>query len=252
MRLDKADSFFSPEFFAQLALVEAGNWWFRARNQVLLMVLSKHIQRFDTFLEIGCGTGFVLQAIRKAFPDADIFGSEYYEEGLFYAKSRVPSATFAQLDATVMSVDSTYDMIGAFDVLEHIEHDEVVIGNLARALKAGGGLLITVPQHRWLWSRMDEQACHVRRYTRSELINKVSSTGLMIVYTTSFVTLLLPLMWIIRKRKHKKSSDAMSEFRIPLLMNMILETIMRFEILLLKNGVKFRMGGSLLMLAIKK
>lgn len=85
---------------------------------------------------------------------------------MFHARQRVPSASFRRLGATVMEDKKCFDVIGAFDVIEHIEEDEKVLANLARAIVPGGALLITVPQHRWLWSATDDYACHVRRYTR--------------------------------------------------------------------------------------
>ena len=59
---------FAPSAFNHLAEMEAGNWWFRSRNKILLWVLKQHVGRFENFLEVGCGTGFVLQAIQEAFP----------------------------------------------------------------------------------------------------------------------------------------------------------------------------------------
>ena len=246
------DVYFSPDYFAQLASIEAGNWWFRSRNRFLLWVLSKHIDSFGSFLEIGCGTGFVLEAIQKVHPNAQIFGSEFFEEGLEFARERVPSAEFTQLDATIMTETECYDLIGAFDVIEHIEQDEKVLSNLARALNTGGKLLITVSQHKWLWSEVDEYACHVRRYTRSELMSKAKLAGLSIEYVTSFVSLLIPLMWLVRARGRKNNFEPMSEFKIPIWLNGVLEIIMAIELQLLKIGVRFNMGGSLLMLAVKE
>ena len=249
--MNKGD-YFSPDLFEQLASIEAGNWWFRSRNRILLWALSTRVDSFGSFLEIGCGTGFVLEAIQKAYQNAQVFGSEYFEEGLVFARKRVPSAEFTQLDAASMTEAKCYDVIGAFDVIEHIEQDEKVFSNLARALNTGGKLLITVPQHKWLWSEADEYACHVRRYTRNELVNKAKCAGLTIEYVTSFVSLLLPFMWLARRRGRKENLDPMSEFKIPTLLNRVLELVMVIELQLLKIGVRFNMGGSLLLLAVKE
>ena len=140
---------FPEKTFAILANAEANHWWFRARNRILLWALATRIGRFKNFLEIGCGTGFVLEGVSKAYPDVEMHGSEYYEEGLSYARQRIPSATFSQLDATKMTEKERYDVIGAFDVIEHIEHDQLVLKNLCNALTPNGSLIISVPQHRW-------------------------------------------------------------------------------------------------------
>ena len=241
--------YFLPTMFKKLASEEAGHWWFRARNRVLLWVLARKVGHFRSLLEIGCGTGFVLEGIAKAYPRAELFGSEYFDEGLTFARKRIPSAKFAQLDATVMDEFQCYDVIGAFDVIEHIDQDERVLRNLARALKPEGALIISVPQHRWLWSVIDEHACHVRRYTRLELVDKVKRAGLRVEYVTSFVSLLLPLMWVSRLRSRNGDYDPMREFRIPGWLNRSLEAIMTIELGLLKLGLRFPVGGSLLLVA---
>lgn len=243
---------FPPDAFARLAALEAGHWWFRSRNAILLWaLLTKLHGPFSSFLEVGCGTGFVLEGIRDRFPAAKLHGAEYYEEGLKFARDRVPSASFSRLDATKMTEANQYDVIGAFDVIEHIEDDALVLKNFARALTPGGAVMISVPQHKWLWSAVDEHACHVRRYIRSELSAKVKAAGLEPEYVTSFVSLLVPLMWMMRRKPTSAPYDPMAEFAIPKWQNAILEGIMKFEFSLLKAGIRFPFGGSLLLIARK-
>jgi SAM-dependent methyltransferase len=249
--LKTATGFFPPSSFNQLATAEAQNWWFCSRNQILLWVLKTHVGSFNRFLEIGCGTGFVLEEISKAFSAAKLHGSDYFAEGLVHARRRVLTASFTQLDARTMQDVDRYDAIGAFDVIEHINEDELVLANLSRALKRGGAMLITVPQHRWLWSAVDEYSCHVRRYTRKELMEKVKRSGLTVEYVTSFVSLLVPLMWLSRLRVSDTNFDPMKEFRIPVWLNRFLALFMSIELGLLKIGFRFPIGGSLLLCAKK-
>ena len=185
---------FKGHYFKDLAEVEAANFWFRARNKIILWALCKYAPTLKSFLEIGCGTGFVIASVAKQFPDARLLGSEFLEEGLVYARQRVPGAEFAQMDARNIPYAAELDAIGAFDVLEHIEQDEVVLQQINQALKPGGFVFITVPQHRWLWSGVDEYACHVRRYSADELHRKVTQAGFDIVRSASFVSTLLPVM----------------------------------------------------------
>lgn len=138
---------FPPEAFSGLAQMEGRHWWFRARNRMLLWILREKMPNFKTFLEVGCGTGYVLEGVSRSFPEATLFGSEFYEQGIEHAKHRVPSATFSQLDILKMDDLAVYDVIGAFDVVEHIEDDRSALKNIERALKPGGFLLLTVPQH---------------------------------------------------------------------------------------------------------
>jgi trans-aconitate methyltransferase len=217
-----------------------------------LWVIKSRIGSIHNFLEIGCGTGFVLEGIQQEYPEAIVSGTEFFQEGLTHARRRLPNAHFAQLDARAMTDTEQFAAIGAFDVIEHIEEDELVLANLARALHKDGHLLLTVPQHKWLWSAADERACHVRRYTRRELIDKVERAGLQIQYITSFVSLLVPLMWLARQRPGQKEAERNSEFDISDRTNRILEFVMKIELGLLKAGVAPTFGGSLLLLARKK
>ena len=150
-----------------------------------------------------------------------------------------------------MDEQKLYDVIGAFDVIEHINEDELVLSNLSHALKSRGTLLVTVPQHRWLWSAVDEDSGHVRRYTHSELVRKVTQSGFTVNYVTSFVSLLVPLMWLSRLRASNANYNSMDELQIPNWLNRLLEMVMCFELKLLKIGIKFPFGGSLLLLARK-
>jgi len=250
--MNSRKSHYPEKIFSQIAALEAGHWWFVSRNALLLWAVKNKVTPFRTFLEIGCGTGFVLQNLQKNFPSVEFYGSEYYEEGLSFARQRVPSAIFRRLDATKLHEEEVYDAIGAFDVLEHIEEDGRTLKNLAQALKPKGYLVVTVPQHRWLWSDVDRQAHHVRRYTAFELKAKMRKAGLQICFLTSFVSLLVPLMWIVRRKMVHKEYDPLDEFRISGMTNFLLSGVMRLEIFFIRMGIRFPWGGSLLMVAQKQ
>ncbi len=240
---------FKADFFVSLAELEGGNFWFESRNQLLIWALGKYFPKVETFLEIGCGTGFVLSGIRKEFQDIKLFGSDIFSEGFAYAKERVPGATFFQMDARNIPFENEFDVIGAFDVIEHVEEDEVVLSQIFRAVKSGGGVILMVPNHPWLWSNNDEIGCHKRRYTKKGLLAKVEKTGFQILRLTSFVCFLLPLMAASRLRwQHGvgKQKDRGSELRQPPLINVLLKRICSVERGLIRHGASFSVGGSLL------
>jgi SAM-dependent methyltransferase len=244
---------FKAEYFSDLCALEAENFWFRARNSLILWALRKYFPRFTSFLEVGCGTGFVLSGVDSEFPSAALYGSEIFSEGLGFAARRVTRATFMQMDARRIPYADEFDVVGAFDVLEHIPEDEVVLAQLCGALKPGGGLLITVPQHPRLWSSADEFACHVRRYSASEINSKVERAGFQIERSTSFVSLLLPAMLASRRRGRDSGGfDPRDEFRIGRTANRALEEILRIERWLIRSGVSFSVGGSRLIVARRR
>ncbi|WP_133139476.1 class I SAM-dependent methyltransferase [Legionella genomosp. 1] len=245
---------FDPESFAALARFEAANFWFRARNHLITWSLSHYRPEFQSFLEIGCGTGFVLWGISKLFPEARLHGSELFTAGLQFAAQRLPSASLMQMDARNIPFDNEFDAIGAFDVIEHIEEDSLVLEQIFQALKPGGVCLISVPQHPWLWSPMDEYACHVRRYKADELHDKVRGAGFKILRSTSFVTSLLPAMMLSRFVQQFKGPQAhrdYSELKMSPVLNFIFEKMLRAEIGLIKKGINFPVGGSRFVVAEK-
>ena len=245
---------FRPEAFEQLAALEAQNFWFRARNKLIVWALKRHFPSMQRYLEIGCGTGYVLAGVAQAYPAATLVGSEIFSVGLPYAASRAKTAELLQMDARQIPYVEEFDVIGAFDVLEHIEEDEVVLAAMLRALRPGGGVAITVPQHPWLWSMADESACHVRRYKVGELREKVLRAGFKLEFETSFVSLLLPAMLASRltKKRVNAQEDFLPELSLPPWLNRMFERVMSLERYLIRSGLRLKLGGSRLLIATKK
>src|SRR5207244_1562327 len=118
--------------------------------------LAAHFPHARSYLEVGCGTGYVLRAVRDAFPGLRVEGSELFEEGLAIARRRLPEVPLHRLDARHSPFRDAFDVLGSFDVLEHIEEDETALEQLRATVRPGGGVLLTVPQHPWLWGPADE------------------------------------------------------------------------------------------------
>jgi len=244
---------FKPEYFSELSRLEAENFWFRARNAFILWALRTYKPDANTFLEVGCGTGFVLSGISRACPKLALSGSEIFLAGLSHAAERVLSAHFMQMDARRVPFVDEFDVIGAFDVLEHIEEDETVLAQLYGAIKPGGVLLLTVPQHPWLWSASDEYACHVRRYTRAEIEQKVLTAGFELLRSSSFVTSLLPAMMLSRVlQKKTKDFDPAGELKINAVLNKSFYALMMLELAGIRLGMNYPVGGSRLVVARKQ
>jgi len=248
----KESSHFPKENFKDLYGCEQGHFWFEARNQLIFYCMQKYlsVSLRPKILEVGCGTGFVLEGLAQKFPGYDLSGTELYLEGLRFAKLRSPHLTFFQADARDLPFSDTYDAIGAFDVVEHIEEDVDTLKSFYKALKPGGLLFLSVPQHMWLWSQQDEMSCHKRRYTRKELKNKLRACGFVLRDTTSFVSLLLPLMALSRLKR--KTRADLEEIKISGFLNAFLMAIMKVEMLIIKCGISLPMGGSLFCVAEKR
>jgi SAM-dependent methyltransferase len=245
---------FKSTYFSELARLEDANFWFRSRNQLILWALKEYCPNFSSLLEIGCGTGYVLSGVSKQFPRATLYGSEIFTAGLGFAAARLPSTNLIQMDARDIPFEDEFEVIGAFDVLEHVEEDELVLKQVHAALKPQGFMLVTVPQHTWLWSSVDEYACHVRRYTAPDIHQKIERAGFRIVRSTSFVTILLPAMMVSRflqKKVSDKKFDATAGVEISPWLNSLFFQLLRVELAIVRKGFSFPVGGSRLVVARK-
>jgi SAM-dependent methyltransferase len=242
---------FDPAAFKTLAGLEERHFWFRARNRLICSELQRDFPDAHSMLEVGCGTGFVLQGLAACMPDLELTGTDLYPDGLEFARRRV-DADLRQMDAREIPHEQEFDVIGAFDVIEHIAEDELALREMRKALRPGGGLLLTVPQHPWLWSEFDELSHHQRRYTRAELVGKVREAGFVVHRVTSFVTLLLPAIALERLRPRRWRGRSLEEqLRVPALLNRVFEGVMSLELALIRRGVSLPAGGSLLVSAVR-
>ena len=246
---------YDPIWYEELTRLEENNFWFVARNNMIREAARKFVSNNARYLEVGCGTGFVLKMLCREFPKWDVCATEIQPEGIQYARSRVSrDITFFQMDACEIPFKSEFDVIGAFDVIEHVRDDMTAINQIYSALNPSGIFLVTVPQHMFLWSQYDEIGCHFRRYLVGELEKKLKNSGFKILKSTSFNSFLLPLMMLSRqlnKRKPVEQFDILSELKISSVLNYILSAVMKIEFRVIKLGASFPIGGSRLIVAQK-
>jgi SAM-dependent methyltransferase len=254
---ESADTF-DPEMFDTLVRIEETSFWFVNRAALIVWLLKRHFPGAANLLEVGCGTGSVLLALQRSDLKFRLFGSELHSRGLEFAGQRLDrEITLMQMDARKIPARGEFDIIGAFDVLEHIPEDEEVMREMHLALRAGGVVIIAVPQHPWLWSPADEQAHHQRRYARGELETKLKRCGFAIERTTSFNSLLLPAMvasrQLIKYRARKQQAQQpLVEFETTKSMNGVLSEILRVEVALTKAGFSWPAGGSRFVVARRR
>lgn len=245
-----SDSGYDRSFFEALVRVEETSFWFVNRARLIARLLRRHFPHARTMLEIGCGTGSVLLALQRAAPELRLTGSELHPEGLAFARRRLgDGVALMQMDARAIPAREQFDVIGAFDVIEHIPEDEAVLRAMHAALKPGGGAIVAVPQHPWLWSAFDDAAHHQRRYRRGELEAKLRGAGFEILASTSFNAVLLPLMAASRltmrlRGGRSKPAAALSELAMPRWLDGALHLALRLEVALTGAGLRWPAGGS--------
>jgi len=190
--------------YDHMAQLDQRHWWYRGRRKVLAELIRRSVTlpQQAKILEIGCGTGHNL-AMLAQFGAVDAL--ELDEEARNIAEKRlghhVMSAPLPEIDEVA---DGAYDLIGAFDVIEHIEDDRAALASIAAKLKRGGTLVLTVPAHPWLWSAHDTVNHHKRRYSKRALNRLVGRSPLKLTKIGYFNSLLFPLA--VAKRVASKIS----------------------------------------------
>jgi hypothetical protein len=126
-----------------------------------------------------------------------------------------------------------------------------VLRGLRNATVTEGGTIVAVPQHPSLWSRFDEIGLHQRRYRLGELEAKLGRNGFEVLFSTSFIALLLPLMVLsrLKTRAAGSSADVERETEPSAALNAILTAITRAEIRVTLAGLRWPIGGSRIVVA---
>jgi SAM-dependent methyltransferase len=254
---------YDPKFFNHLARIEGKHFWFRTRIQIIT-TLTEQITRNLTdgyrVLEVGCGTGNVLRALEQTCPRGIVVGMDLFAEGLAFARTRT-SCPLVQGNLEQPGFGIQFDVIGAFDVVEHLSDDLQVFRSIHSMLKPGGMLLLTVPAHQSLWSYFDEVGHHCRRYEPADLRGKLTQTGYEIEFLSEFMASIYPLLWLVRRIKSKwrrtdsSNSDAsdrelsLEELRIVPFVNGLLTFLLAQEAKLIKSRRALPFGTSIIVAA---
>ena len=223
--------------------VENRHWWYRERRSII----ERELRRMDgpgRAVEIGASGGGNSQVLRDN--GWDVLVTEYLDAGVEIARAR--GFTAMQADARDLPLDDeAFDLLVAFDVLEHIDEDHKAAAEIRRVLRPGGTALIAVPCDMDLWSDHDVATGHFRRYDRSSLIDLITGAGLEIESLWSWNVLLRPVVKL-RRRTAAATADQLKEdiVAVPALMNLALGMIIKVERYL---PVKSMSGVSLMMRA---
>lgn len=245
---------FEGAFHDHLDRLQGNNFWFRARNRLVADLVLRHSPGASSVFEIGCGTAYVLSAIGQVLPQARLVGSEIHASALPHASRRLGErAELYQMDARHLPFAEEFDLVCAFDVIEHIDEDEAVLAEMHRALRPGGTVMLAVPQHPFLWSGADDYGHHKRRYRRRELAGKCRAAGFAVIRDTSFVASLMPAMMAQRLVRGRRGDyDPTAELTPPPFLNRMFETMLDAERAAISAGVRLPFGGSRFVVARKE
>jgi SAM-dependent methyltransferase len=179
--------------YDQMAALDQRHWWYRARREVLAALIRRRARppKAAQLLEIGCGTGHNL-AMLGEFGEVDALELDAAARAV--AEQRLGRPVMkAPLPELRGVAERHYDLIGAFDVIEHIADDRAAMASIAQRLKPGGRLVVTVPAHQWMWSAHDTVNHHQRRYSKRTLAQLFEQSPLTLDAIGYFNSLLFPL-----------------------------------------------------------
>ncbi len=182
-----------PELYRAHAELEDHHWWFTGRRAVVQEVLERRLPAMPgrRILDVGCGSGGMLSILR---PFGEVEGMEASDQALGYARKRLGDSVRLSKGELPGGIPAgrRYELITAFDVIEHLDEPVEALKAIHAALVPDGLFLCTVPAYPFLWSEHDEASHHRRRYTAALLSEQLSAAGFRLRFRTFFNSLLFP------------------------------------------------------------
>ncbi|MDR3476706.1 MAG: methyltransferase domain-containing protein [Gammaproteobacteria bacterium] len=172
--------------------------------------LKKHVKQPNpTILEVGCSSGFMLEEMQKAFPDATIIGSDVVNSPLKKLAEKIPHVPLLRFDMVHCPLpDNSIDAIVMLNVLEHIEDDAGALAQAMRVLKPGGTLIIEVPAGPHLYDAYDKILMHYRRYRLSSFCKLLENAGFQILKRSHLGVFLYPGFWLVKQMNKRRLSES--------------------------------------------
>lgn len=181
----------TPELYDAHDRLEDRHWWFEGRRRIIREVLRLQLlpRVGRRLLDVGCGTGGMLPLLSEL---GEVEGVESSPEALQRARAKFPEHRLEPCELPQDLPQGTWDVITAFDVIEHLDEPVQSLKLMRSRLRFDGQVVITVPAFQFLWGQHDELNHHRRRYSRSQLVSELKSAGLRATFTSYFNTLLFP------------------------------------------------------------
>ena len=195
-------------YYKEMAALQDEHWWYEGRRQILRTVIGQlALSENAKILEAGCGPGANLNML-KEFGNVQAFEPDEFAAQHAYKISGIEVQQGGLPDPFPFEGQG-FDMIGAFDVIEHIEDDLGALQKLSDHLMPGGSAVFTVPAHQWMWSAHDEVNDHKRRYSKKGFKSVLQQAGFYVEDISYYNMWLFPPAILVRfLKKTLKSSSA--------------------------------------------
>jgi SAM-dependent methyltransferase len=178
--------------------------WTRASVLARLGPLPAHA----AIVDLGCSTGYLLEDLRAAHPDAQLTGIDLVAAGLRKAHLGVPDARLLQADVCALPLqDRSMDAAVSVNLLEHVPDDRLALRELHRVLRPGARGVIVVPAGPATYDYYDRFLGHERRYARGELAAKARDARLEVLEDIHLGSVLYPPFWLVKQRNRRRYGD---------------------------------------------
>jgi SAM-dependent methyltransferase len=220
-----------PSVYEIEAEVEEAHWWFNGRRQFFGRELTRaQIMPDADVLDIGSSTGSNLRMLRD-LGFKRVLGLDVSEDAIQFCATK-GLGTVRRGDVCMMPfAASSFDLVIASDVIEHVEDDARALCEIERVLRPGGTLLLTVPAFAALWGLQDRVSHHKRRYRLTPLRGQLEQAGLRPLRMFYFNYLLFLPIWLGRRLIDWLEIDISNEAQLntPLL-NRLMSGIFSFDV----------------------
>ncbi len=233
---------------------ESTSWLHKGRMELIKQIMQRHVSgKTVDILEIGAGIG---QNIPVLSQWGNVDALEINEKGIESLKG-IDSIRNLITVPIPEKLDRKYDVIGAFDVIEHIENDKEAVDWLFEHLNDDGIVIATAPAYQWLFGDHDRVLMHYRRYSLSRF-TFLFKDDFTVVKKSYFNMFLFPLAVTARSLLFVKSlfkkKKVIEKQKVPKssLLSFVFYRILKIESKLIKYGVKLPFGLTVVICAKKK
>lgn len=180
--------------------------WVRKRAELVCKLIGNNSPSGNfAVVEIGCGPGVNLEAVRKAFPQATVLGVDLSDAAGEYCAQK--GIRFVKKDFFAFDGEGKFDFVLMMDFLEHVQEDEKAVRKACGMLKNGGKLIVMAPANRGMFSQHDRALGHFRRYEISDMKRLADASGMKLLFSSHWNCVFFPAVYISRKISGGKGGE---------------------------------------------
>jgi len=198
------------DLYKELFEVEDKHWWHDHKRRVIHQMIDKFVQRGEV-LDIGAGTGKILSELKDK--GWQVTGIDGEKEAIKWSQKRGIKIQQVNIEKRLGFDRNSFELVLALDVIEHLEKDKKMLGEINRILKPKGVAVITVPAYQWLFNYWDEMLRHKRRYAIKSFKEIVDLNQFAIEYLSYFSMFIFPIAVIVRLIKKMLGKTETSDFQ---------------------------------------